>query len=307
MNSFNVYITSFGAPYADATASKGADVQPYKYNGKELDLMHGLNTYDYGARQHDPILARWDRIDPLSEKYYSTSPYAYCLNNPVNAIDPDGRYTKVIKRDDGTYEVVGGELDDDKNIYLYSQDKNGEYTVRGASIGQTACTTSFYDSDKGGAWQIGAIINPNDKSGQEFLDNIMSIKVTINNYKDNAGNGQPFDFKVTNGKGETRSDFYRGMQIVGHDGENVFVSARDVGNIAAGYMCKKNRIPWSLARKKIDEYQNRNSAPGNWKPEGMSTQLAQRYGYDYKISPIEQLNHLGYTIGSLIIRKIRGK
>ena len=80
----------FGAPYADATASKGADVQPYKYNGKELDLMHGLNTYDYGARQHDPILARWDRIDPLCEKYYDVSPYAYCNNNPVNLIDPNG-------------------------------------------------------------------------------------------------------------------------------------------------------------------------------------------------------------------------
>ena len=81
----------FGAPYADATAVKDADFQPYKYNGKELDLMHGLNTYDYGARQHDPILARWDRIDPLCEKYYSTSPYAYCENDPVNSIDPDGR------------------------------------------------------------------------------------------------------------------------------------------------------------------------------------------------------------------------
>ncbi len=81
---------SFGAPYADASASKGSDVQPYKYNGKELDLMHGLNTYDYGARQHDPILARWDRIDPLCEKYYSTSPYAYCVNNPVRQIDPNG-------------------------------------------------------------------------------------------------------------------------------------------------------------------------------------------------------------------------
>ena len=296
----------FGAPYADASATLNSNFQPYKYNGKELDLMHGLNTYDYGARQHDPILARWDRIDPLCENYYSTSPYAYCLNNPVNAIDPDGRYTKVIKKEDGTYEVVGGELDDDKNIYLYSQDKNGEYTVRGASIGQTACTTSFYNSDEG-AWQIGATIDPNDKSGQEFLDNIMSIKVTIDNYRDNAGNNQPLDFKVTNGKGEERTDFYRGMQIVGHDGEKVFASARDVGNIAAGYMCKKNFIPWSLARKEFDEYQNRNSAPGNWKPEGMSTQLAERYGYDYKISPIEQLNHLGYTIGSLIIRKIRGK
>ena len=78
-------------PMRNTMPSKGEDVQPYKYNGKELDLMHGLNTYDYGARQHDPILARWDRIDPLSEKYYSTSPYAYCANNPVRFIDPDGR------------------------------------------------------------------------------------------------------------------------------------------------------------------------------------------------------------------------
>ncbi len=29
--------------------SKGEDVQPYKCNGKELDLMHGLNTYDHDA------------------------------------------------------------------------------------------------------------------------------------------------------------------------------------------------------------------------------------------------------------------
>ena len=53
--------------------------------------MHGLNTYDYGARQYNPVTARWDRIDPLCEKYYSVSPYAYCGDNPVNAVDPDGR------------------------------------------------------------------------------------------------------------------------------------------------------------------------------------------------------------------------
>ncbi len=79
----------FGAEFCDASAD--SLVQPYKYNGKELDLMYGLNTYDYGARQHDPILARWDRIDPLCEKYYSTSPYAYCGNNPVIFIDPNGK------------------------------------------------------------------------------------------------------------------------------------------------------------------------------------------------------------------------
>ncbi len=63
-----------------------------KVNGKEFDKMHGLNTYDYGARQYNPILGRWDRMDPLCEKYYDVSPYAYCHNNPVNAFDPNGEY-----------------------------------------------------------------------------------------------------------------------------------------------------------------------------------------------------------------------
>ena len=80
----------FGAEFCDNRAK--SFVQNHKYNGKEFDHMHGLNTYDYGARQYNPVTARWDRMDPLSEKYYSTSPYAYCLNNPINAIDPDGRY-----------------------------------------------------------------------------------------------------------------------------------------------------------------------------------------------------------------------
>ena len=80
----------FGAPYADPNAVVGSTLQPFKYNGKELDRMHGLDNYDYGARQYNPIVARWDRMDPLCEKYYNISPYAYCGNNPVNAIDING-------------------------------------------------------------------------------------------------------------------------------------------------------------------------------------------------------------------------
>ena len=30
-------------------------------------------------------------MDPLAERDYSTSPYAYCHNNPINKFDPDGR------------------------------------------------------------------------------------------------------------------------------------------------------------------------------------------------------------------------
>lgn len=57
--------------------------------------MHGLNTYDYGARQYSSLVGRWDRMDPLCEKYYSVSPYAYCLNNPIAYIDSKGEEAKI--------------------------------------------------------------------------------------------------------------------------------------------------------------------------------------------------------------------
>jgi RHS repeat-associated protein len=64
---------------------------PYLYNGKEIDRMHGLNWYDYGARYYDGATGRWHGVDPLAEKYYWINTYAYCVNNPVRYIDPDGR------------------------------------------------------------------------------------------------------------------------------------------------------------------------------------------------------------------------
>ena len=82
----------FGLPYSDTGSMKGTDIQPYKYNGKEFQTMHGLHWYDYGARMYDPIICRWNAVDPLAEKFYNVTPYCYCGNNPVNAIDPDGRF-----------------------------------------------------------------------------------------------------------------------------------------------------------------------------------------------------------------------
>jgi RHS repeat-associated protein len=62
----------------------------FKFNGKELDVMHGLNLYDSQARMQDPTLGRFTTVDPMAEKYYNISPYAYCGDNPVNAIDING-------------------------------------------------------------------------------------------------------------------------------------------------------------------------------------------------------------------------
>ena len=75
----------------DEGSRRGADVLNHLYNGKELDRMHGLNLYDYSARQYDAAIGQFTSMDPLCEKYYHISPYAYCAGNPVNAVDPDGR------------------------------------------------------------------------------------------------------------------------------------------------------------------------------------------------------------------------
>ena len=79
------------------------DVQRYKYNGKEYIADGGMNWYDYGARHYDPAIGRFTTMDPLAEKYYSTSPYVYCDNNPILYIDPTGEM-KVIYNPDGTYK-----------------------------------------------------------------------------------------------------------------------------------------------------------------------------------------------------------
>lgn len=84
-----LYFYPFGGLYGDVCVNP--EFQRYKYNGKEYDHQHGLDLLDYGARMYNPVIGGWHSIDPSAEKYYHLSPYCYCGNNPINAIDLDGR------------------------------------------------------------------------------------------------------------------------------------------------------------------------------------------------------------------------
>ena len=61
----------------------------YKWSGKEWD--EDQSAYNFGARMYSAADARWATMDPLSERYYHISPYAYCAGDPVNMVDPEGR------------------------------------------------------------------------------------------------------------------------------------------------------------------------------------------------------------------------
>lgn len=81
----------FGGIMGDSTMNyTTTPTDLYRYSGKEQQTELDLNTYDFGARHYDPLLARWMSMDPLAVGYEEQSPYGYVGDNPLNMIDPDG-------------------------------------------------------------------------------------------------------------------------------------------------------------------------------------------------------------------------
>ena len=160
----------FGAYLAEST---NREKQPYKYNGKEFDHFADLNLYDYGARFYDPLIGRFTTPDPLSEKYYSISPYAYCANNPVNAVDLRGDsittvINSTITNPDGTTSIQS-------DRYYYGQDADGNYGFMGVSGQIYAGDNQFVNSLSVALENLrgGAV-------GQDLVNNLMGSANVLN-------------------------------------------------------------------------------------------------------------------------------
>ena len=79
------------------------------------------------ARYHNSALSIWLSVDPMSDKYPGTSPYAYCVNNPVRLVDEDGR--DIWEVDETTGKVSWKESSNEHKLYVTnsSGQRTGQY------------------------------------------------------------------------------------------------------------------------------------------------------------------------------------
>ena len=80
---------------------------PSAFTGKERDEETGYGYF--GARYMDhELMTMWLSVDPMTDKYPSTSPYAFYIWNPLRLVDPNGM--ECVPPDNYIINVVTGSV-----------------------------------------------------------------------------------------------------------------------------------------------------------------------------------------------------
>ena len=116
-------------------------------------------------------------IDPHCEKYYSISPYAYCMNNPIKYIDPNGKDAVLVVFPDYKISTPIGKIGNLGHAgVLLIDNKTG--------------VTKYYEYgryDKEGKGVVRTFAVPNVKIGQDKKPTLESLNKTLSIISEQAG------------------------------------------------------------------------------------------------------------------------
>ena len=136
----------------------------YLFNAKEFDEETGM--YNYGARYYEPRLSLWMSVDRFAEKYPYSTPYVYCLENPLKFIDLNGDSTVI----------------DNKGYIKYynPNDKDLRVFLNGRSIGR-----------------LGGNIDANGWYNNLLSENVEEAEITFNpfTFRNNVKQYGKWDYK----------------------------------------------------------------------------------------------------------------
>ena len=155
-------------------------------------------------------------VDPLFEKYPNINPYVYVANNPINAIDPDGRDIVVLsygaKRRGHKYGHLAMLIGDDKKGWTYFSLDGGKYTYQNEK-GKEVVKPGYTVSDKG-----------KYKSVEEFAQS------EHNTFKENYYDGKGFENSERDRDGNLLQRYEKAFQISTNDTQDLdmYNTAKDI-------------------------------------------------------------------------------
>jgi RHS repeat-associated protein len=197
----------FGAPIGDLSWSPKS-TNRYLREGKEYISDFDFNKYDYSARYYDPYIVSFLNIDPMAGKYYGISPYAYCSNNPISRIDPDGMddYSVNLK---GQIELIKKTKDEMDRLIAFGKNNKIEYDDDGNM------TNAFFDVNKG-------ILDNQKKSGETTYMSIKGNEQAEGMFKFLSENTQVEWGKLSYGKSSNyistnNATFDNGIETIAYD------------------------------------------------------------------------------------------
>ena len=195
----------------------------FLFSGKELDAETG--NYYYGARYLAPRLGIWLSPDPMQLKYPHVSSYAYCMGNPVNRIDPEGKDGVLVFDHENNVIVVKA------NYYVQTV---GRPSIYGNNLGYTPSDIKYLNN------QINGYLNNLNLKVEDGVYCNYSIKFELSF----ISGGNQID--VANKASE---DFYEGVHIGNTFSKwdttfKLFIpsSENGVDNVVGGVTNHKNEI-----------------------------------------------------------------
>lgn len=140
--------------------------------------------------------------DPLCEKYYWISPYAFCNNNPVNMVDPDGRIPIPLILW-AAYEI-GSAVYDGYQAYKSLSSNSASTAEKVAAVGGLAVGVFLPGGGYGTAGKAAVNVVETTVDAARAVDRVNDTRKATN-MAENAAKGKAFENKVGESLGNNKA------------------------------------------------------------------------------------------------------